>query len=72
LVQEFDSRLTAVMHETGDSWDIRASSGDLKNWIPGGGKQRGQSGLGADWPGKAVDNSAPVKQGKGKRSRQRP
>ncbi len=63
LVQELDSRLTAVMHESGDSWDLRASSGDLQNWLPGGGKQRSQDGLGTDWPGKTVDNSVLKEEG---------
>ena len=57
------------MRQTGDSWDIKADSGDLENWLPGGGKQRGQASLGADWPGKAVERP-PTKSprpGKGKR-----
>ena len=41
----------------GDSWDLKATTGDLKNWVPGGSKQEGQ-GLGdADWPGKAAGGS---------------
>jgi arylsulfatase A-like enzyme len=57
LVKQMDARLTAIMKETGDSWDIKADSGDLKNWLPGGGKQQGQASLGTDWPGKAVSAS---------------
>jgi arylsulfatase A-like enzyme len=58
LVKELDDRLAAIMRETGDSWDVRADSGDLQNWLPGAGKQQGQATLGADWPGKAVDSPA--------------
>ena len=43
-----------------------ADSGDLANWLPGGGKQKGQATLGADWPGNAVDASA-VKASKGRK-----
>ena len=46
LVREMDARLTAIMRETGDSWDTKAESGDLANWLPGAGKQRGQATLG--------------------------
>lgn len=62
LVEEMDSRLTAIMRESGDSWDYRATDGDLRNWLPGGIKQRSQSGLGTDWPGKSVQGAAPKKQ----------
>jgi arylsulfatase A-like enzyme len=64
LVQQMDSRLTAVMRASGDSWSYRASTGDLKNWLPGGSKQRSQSALGADWPGKLFSGNAPMKQRK--------
>jgi hypothetical protein len=56
LVQEFDERLTSIMRETGDSWDITAPLGDLENWLPGGPKQRSQD-LGVDFPGKATGAS---------------
>jgi arylsulfatase A-like enzyme len=70
LLQEMDSRLTAIMRQTGDSWDIKASKGDLENWLPGGSKQRGQAALGADWPGKSVDSSKTAKpKGKKKQAR---
>jgi arylsulfatase A-like enzyme len=55
LVQEFDDRLASIMRQTGDSWDVVAKTGDLKNWIPGGPKQRSQN-LGVDFPGKATGN----------------
>ena len=69
LVQQMDARLAAVMQETGDSWDKKADSGDLENWLPGGGKQKGQAELGADWPGKSLDSPAVAapKKRKGKR-----
>ncbi|MHB8900368.1 MAG: sulfatase family protein [Thermoguttaceae bacterium] len=74
LVQQMEDRLAAVMRQTGDSWDTKAEKGDLDNWLPGAGKQRGQASLGADWPGKAVTPSpnakAPgkkVKKGRGSR-----
>ena len=25
-----------MMKETGDSWELKATTGDLKNWVPGG------------------------------------
>lgn len=56
LVRQMDDRLTAIMQETGDSWHVKADSGDLEKWAPGGAKQKGQASLGADWPGKAVDS----------------
>ena len=74
LVQQMDSRLTAVMRASGDSWSYRASTGDLKNWLPGGSKQRSQSALGADWPGKLISGNAPMKQrkaGKKKKEQQK-
>ena len=52
LVEEMDKRLTAIMKETGDSWERKAENGDLNSWIPGGTKQQSQS-LGVDFPGKA-------------------
>lgn len=71
LVKQLDDRLAAIMQETGDSWDIKADSGDLQNWLPGGSKQRGQATLGADWPGKALDAPADEKPKARKRKRAR-
>jgi arylsulfatase A-like enzyme len=71
LVKQMDDRLTAIMHQTGDSWDVKAESGDLGNWLPGAGKQQGQATLGADWPGKAVDSPAGEKPKKQKRTKAR-
>ncbi|HUS90910.1 MAG TPA: sulfatase [Phycisphaerae bacterium] len=67
LVRQMDDRLTAVMRETGDSWDLSAHSGDLRNWLPGGGKQQSQS-LGTDYPGKATDAQG---SGNGKKGRKK-
>ena len=53
LVQEMDQRLLAAMQKTGDSWDKKAASGDLRHWKPGGPKQRSTY-LGVTWPGCAV------------------
>lgn len=58
LVKSLDQRLTAIMQQTGDSWQYRAEDGDLRNWLPGGGKQRSQSALGAEWPGKGFHGTA--------------
>jgi len=71
LVKQMDDRLAAIMRETGDSWEIKADSGDLQNWLPGGSKQKGQAALGADWPGKSVDLPVAEKSRgrKGKRAR---
>jgi len=52
LVKEYDDRLASLMKESGDSWDIEATSGDLSAWVPGGVKQQSQN-LGVDFPGKA-------------------
>jgi arylsulfatase A-like enzyme len=69
LIQEFDQRLTSIMRETGDSWDIKATPGDLELWVPGGPKQQSQN-LEVDFPGKvtganAGNRKAKAKQGKG-------
>jgi len=71
LVKQWDDRLVAVMRETGDSWDLKATTGDLQNWVPGGGKQQSQK-LGADWPGKAGPAAAgdAATEKKGKRKKQ--
>lgn len=50
LVEEFDKRLAAVMKETGDSWELKATTGDLELWLPGGPKERGEY-MGVTWPG---------------------
>ena len=54
LVAEMDKRLAAIMRETGDSWDYKATTGDLESWVPGGAKQRSQN-LGVPWPGAQLD-----------------
>jgi hypothetical protein len=71
LVKEMDERLAAIMRQTGDSWDTKASRGDLENWIPGGSKQRGQGALGADWPGKFLEPTKKTKSGEKKKKRAR-
>jgi len=68
LVREFDDRLVSIMRETGDSWGITATTGDLQSWVPGGPKQQSQS-LGIDFPGKASrqvegDHKGKIKEGK--------
>jgi arylsulfatase A-like enzyme len=55
LVEQMDKRLAAIMRETGDSWDIKATTGDIKNWLPGGFKQKSQN-LGVPWPGSQVES----------------
>jgi len=65
LAKQMDDRLQAIMKESGDSWTLTATSGDLDNWLPGGSKQRGQA-LAADWPGKAKEMTG---QGQGKRKK---
>jgi len=71
LVKEFDDRLASIMRETGDSWDVTATTGDLQNWVPGGPKQQSQD-LGVDFPGKAtrkVEGNREVKTRKGNRAK---
>jgi arylsulfatase A-like enzyme len=53
LVREFDDRLVSIMRQTGDSWVITATTGDLQSWVPGGPKQQSQN-LGVEFPGKAI------------------
>jgi hypothetical protein len=66
LVKQMDQRLQAIMKQTGDSWEIKAASGDLSAWLPGGVKQLSQT-LAPDWPGKSKDADANEKGGKKKR-----
>ena len=54
LVEEMDNRLATIMKETGDSWDIKSTTGDIKNWLPGGSKQKSQN-LGVPWPDGQVE-----------------
>ncbi len=58
LFRQMDERLASLMKETGDSWSLTATSGDLRNWLPGAGKQQSQN-LGVAYPGqvKGADNS---------------
>ncbi len=53
LVKEMDLRLHEVMRQTGDSWGVKAETGDLRRWKPGGPKQNATY-LGVRWPGCAV------------------
>jgi arylsulfatase A-like enzyme len=73
LVKELNERLEKIMRETGDSWEIKAADGDLKNWMPGGSKQRSQD-LGTDWPGKGnlLNTGKPTKEKKSKGKRAKP
>ena len=68
LVSELDRRLTSVMHEVGDSWNLRATTGDLSSWNPGGKKQHGNW-LGVKWPGCAVSDDSGGKKKGGKKKR---
>jgi hypothetical protein len=52
-----DKRLAAIMKESGDSWDLKATTGDLENWLPGGAKQKSQN-LGVPFPGGQIDAPA--------------
>ena len=64
LVGEMDKRLLSIMKESGDSWHIKATSGDLNHWLPGGQKQQ-EAYLGVTWPGCGVTGS----QAKGKKGK---
>lgn len=57
LVEEMDHRLLTIMQETGDSWTVKAPSGDLYLWKPGGIKQK-EGYLGVTWPGCALTGPA--------------
>lgn len=57
LAKQLDSRLQSIMKESGDSWILTATSGDLDKWLPGGSKQQSQT-LATDWPGKAKEMAA--------------
>jgi arylsulfatase A-like enzyme len=63
LVKEMDDRLSAVMKDVGDSWDLKAADGDLKAWLPGGSKQQSAY-LGVPWPGCAVTDPGKKAHGK--------
>ncbi len=65
LVKEFDERLASIMRQTGDSWDIKATPGDLDLWLPGGPKQQSQN-LGVAFPGKAAGTGEGNRKGKAK------
>ncbi len=54
LVKKMDKRLASIMEEAGDAWDLKATTGDLNNWLPGGSKQKGQY-IGVTWPGCRVE-----------------
>ncbi|HUV64096.1 MAG TPA: sulfatase/phosphatase domain-containing protein, partial [Sedimentisphaerales bacterium] len=73
LVQEMDKRLASIMKETGDSWDLKATTGDLANWVPGGGKQKSQN-LGVPWPGGQIQapnekKTSPAKEKTGRKKK---
>lgn len=67
LLKQMDERLATIMKETGDSWELKATTGDLKNWVPGGVKQRSQN-LGVPWPGGRADVSKQAARGKKRRN----
>ncbi|MHC4756003.1 MAG: sulfatase family protein [Planctomycetota bacterium] len=50
LAKKMENRLAAIMKESGDSWDIKAASGNVNSWIPKGTKQKSQD-LGTPLPG---------------------
>ena len=50
LVDDMDKRLLSIMKETGDGWGIKAKSGDLKHWVPGG-QSSSKPILAFPWPG---------------------
>ena len=60
LVNKMDARLADAMKKAGDSWTLKASTGDVELWQPGGPKQRSQN-LGHTFPGQAKDSGAPGK-----------
>jgi arylsulfatase A-like enzyme len=68
LVEEMDKRLAAVMKDTGDSWDIKATTGDIENWLAGGSKQQSQN-LGVPWPGGQVEATKERGGGGGRKKR---
>ncbi len=66
LVAEMDRRLAALMKETGDSWEYKATTGDYELWLQGGAKQVSQ-GLGVPYPGR--ENPEVKPRGKGGKRR---
>ncbi len=65
LLQEMDRRLAAIMKESGDSWELKAVTGDVDLWLPGRQKQESQT-LGVPYPG-ADAPPAPGESGGGRR-----
>jgi arylsulfatase A-like enzyme len=51
LLGAMDKGLSALMKETGDSWQYQATTGDYKLWLSGGQKQEAQD-LGVPYPGR--------------------
>jgi arylsulfatase A-like enzyme len=66
LVAEMDRRLSALMKDTGDTWDYQATTGDYELWLKGGQKQEGQD-LGVPYPGREAPESRGRKMRKGKK-----
>ena len=52
LVKEMDDRLVSIMRQTGDSWDVKAATDVVSDWVPGGRRIQSQE-LGGDYPGRA-------------------
>lgn len=68
LVKKMDKRLASIMKEAGDSWVLKATTGDIENWLPGGSKQRGQY-IGVPWPGCQVETAREGKSGRKKKGK---
>lgn len=69
LAEEMEKRLAAIMKESDDSWDLKATTGDIDAWLPGGPKQRSQN-LGVPWPGGVLTGGA-QDAGRGRKAKKR-
>jgi hypothetical protein len=68
LVGEMDKRLNSIMKETGDSWEYKATTGDIDAWLNGGPKQESQN-LGVPWPGSGAAAASEKGAGSDKRKK---
>lgn len=66
-VKEYDSRLTGLMKQYGDSWSAKTDTGDVQLWLPGGPKQQSQN-LGVPYPGEQKPSADQFRK-KGKKKR---
>jgi arylsulfatase A-like enzyme len=68
LTKQMDERLTTAMNQYGDSWSVKATTGDVDAWLPGASKQASQT-LGVPYPGELRSADGAAKAGKKKKKK---